>query len=135
MHQLNGEIGTPLLDFLSSLEIPTLIVDGEGRVQAANAETLDMVQKELDAVEGYLGGNVFSCVNANLPGGCGKTELCSACTVRNTVTHTYQTGETQLRVPASLEVSGKGGVKELEFLLTTQRMGERVLLRIEPSSS
>jgi PAS domain-containing protein len=132
-HQVWSEVGTPLEEFLTSLNIPTLLVDEDGRVQSANADALDFVGKPRHEVEGVLGGDVFQCVNAGLPGGCGRTELCSACTVRNTVTHTYRTGETKVRVPAVLDVMEEETSKELEFLLTTQRVGSRVLVRIEPA--
>lgn len=78
-----------------------------------------------------MGGDVFDCVNAKLPGGCGMTELCSACTVRNTVTHTYRTGESQIGVPTTLRVQQEGVTKEVVFDLTTEKVGDRVLVQVE----
>lgn len=129
-----AEVGIPIEEFLESLDLPTILVDGEGRVRRASAEALGMVAKDREDVEGFLGGEVFQCVNANLPGGCGQTELCSACTVRNTVTHTYRTGEAQVRVPATLDVTDKGSPREMAFHLTTRKVGSKVIVQIEPSS-
>jgi PAS domain-containing protein len=125
--------GTPLRDFLESLEVPTLLVDREVRVQVANPPTLEMVGKSREEIEGYLPGEVFRCVNADLPGGCGQTELCSACTVRNTVNETYETGESRIRVPATLRVRWDGESARIKFLLTTEKAGERVLVQVEPA--
>jgi len=126
--------GTPLNEFLTSLDIPTFLTDGNVRVERANADALALVQKDREQVEDHLGGEVFECVNAGLPGGCGKTEKCSACTVRDTVTHTYLTGESHIRVPATLRVQQKGGVEELSFYITTEKVGDRVLVQAEPES-
>ena len=113
------------------MDFPTLLVDGEGRVRTANPDALAMVGKNQVQVEDQLGGDVFECVNASLPGGCGMTELCSACTVRNTVTHTYLTGESQIGVPATLRVRKEGVTEEIFFDLTTEKVGDRVLVQVE----
>jgi PAS domain-containing protein len=123
--------GIPLREFLAGLDVPTFLVDDDGRVRAANPGTLGMVGKTEDQVTGQLGGKVFSCVNADLPGGCGMTELCSACTVRNTVTETYETGQSQVRIPSTLRVESEEGEIELAFFLTTEKVGGRVLVQIE----
>ncbi len=125
--------GTPLREFLESLEVPTFVVNAEGRMRAANSPTLEMVGKPWEEAEDHLAGEVFRCVNAELPGGCGQTELCSACTVRNTVTRTYETGRSQIRVPATLHVSRDGKTVAFELRLTTEKVGDRVLVQVEPA--
>lgn len=125
--------GVPVLEFLQSLEIPTLLVDGDGRVDEVSPHVLSLLEKTQEEVANRLGGEVLDCVNAELPGGCGKTELCSACTVRNTITDTYRTGESHVRVPAALTVRGDGSSREMSFLLTTEKGGDRVLVQIEPA--
>ena len=115
------------------MDVPTLLVDGEARVRAANPDALAMVGKNQDQVVDQLGGDVFECVNAGLPGGCGMTELCSACTVRNTVTFTYRTGESQIGIPATLRVRQEGVTKDIFFDLTTEKVGDRVLVQVEPA--
>jgi hypothetical protein len=123
--------GIPLGDFLGSLGIPTLLATGDWVVERANQGVLDMVGSSQGAVDGKLGGEVFECANATLPGGCGQTILCSACTVRKTVTETHATGESQIRVPVTLEVSPRGVLGEIAFLITTEKVGDRVLVQIE----
>ena len=131
--ELWGEVGTPIGDFLESLGIPTLLVDGPGVVERANEGALRVVGKSHEEVGGRFTGEVFDCVNADLPGGCGRTVHCSACTVRNTVTLTYTTGESQRRVPAILKIRPEGIPEELAFYITTEKRGDRVLVQIEPS--
>ena len=67
--ELWGESGTPLEDFLASLEIPTLLVDGPGVVEKANESALEMLGKSVEGVGGKFGGEAFDCVNADLPAG------------------------------------------------------------------
>jgi PAS domain-containing protein len=133
--ELWGEAGTPLEEFLDSLGIPTLLVDGPGIVRSANQGALEMVGKSTEEVDGKFGGQVFDCVNADLPGGCGRTVQCSACTVRNTVTLTHETGESQTRVPAILKVRPRGIPEEIAFYITTEKVGDRVLVQIEPAGA
>jgi len=127
--------GTPLPEFLASLDIPTFLTDGNFRFERANTEALSFVGKDREEVEGVLGGEVFECVNAGLPGGCGKTEKCSVCTVRNSVEHTHLTGESRIRVPSTLMIHGDGSVRERRFFLTTEKVGERVVVQVEPDNS
>jgi len=129
-----GEVGTPVEEFLESLGIPTLLVDGPGVVEGANSGVLGLVGKTQGEVDGRLGGEVFDCVNAGLPGGCGRTVHCSACTVRNTVTRTYTTGKSETRVPAILKVRPEGIPEEIAFYITTEKVGDRVLVQIESAS-
>jgi hypothetical protein len=132
--KLLGESGeTPIQVFLDSLDIPTFLAGGDMRVKRANSDILGLVGKEKAQVEDHLGGEVFECVNSFEPGGCGKTEKCSACTVRNTVTHTFDTGESQVQIPAILKVRQEGGPVEMKFHLTTEKVGDRVLVQVEPA--
>jgi len=127
--------GTPILDFLDALDIPTLLLDSDTRVELANPDALELVGKSQAAVAKRLGGEVFDCVNAELPGGCGGTEICSACLVRNTVVACFETGQAFRQVPAALTVRREGSAQEMGFLLTTEKVGQRVLVQIEPVPS
>ncbi|MBT8397507.1 MAG: hypothetical protein KJN92_11095, partial [Gemmatimonadetes bacterium] len=123
-----GNTGIPMREFLGSLGVPTLLVTEDVVVERANPAASDMVGKSLDGITGKRGGEVFECENAALPGGCGQTPLCSACTVRRTVTETYQTGDSQVCVPVTLTVDTEGTPGEISFLITTEKVGDRVLV-------
>ena len=125
--------GVPLKEFLNALSVPTFLVDGSGRVETANAAGLGMVEKTEAEVADHLGGEVFDCVNAELPGGCGQTEFCPACTVRNTVTATHRTGKSHHRVPATLTIRRGQKMMEMSFVLSTEKVGERVWVQVEPA--
>ncbi|MEW5870982.1 MAG: PAS domain-containing protein [Chloroflexota bacterium] len=136
---LKAQIGIPLPDYLEGLDLPVLLVDGDGRVRSANQPARQLLKKPLPAIEGRLGGDVFECVHARLPEGCGHTIHCSGCTIRRTVTETLNTGQPRQRVPATLDqslsddTSGKVS-QRIRFLISTQKIGELVLLSVEDVS-
>lgn len=130
--RLWGEEGTQLQKFLASLGVPALLVDKAGKVQLVNQDLLEMAHKTREDVEGRFNGEVFDCWNADQPGGCGFTVKCSACVVRRTVLDTYDSGAGRARVPVTLKVRKNGVGRDVDFLLTTEKAGDRVLVRIDP---
>lgn len=96
-----------------------------------NRVGFDMLKKKPEEVEGELGGDAFGCRHANLPGGCGSTVHCKTCTIRMTVMDTLQSGKSHIRVPAYPDLHHMTGENRIRFLITTERVGEAVLLRID----
>lgn len=130
---LMGEVGTPLQEFIGSLDVPVVLVSGNVEVAAAHPEAFPWVDGESERVQGLLGGEIFQCVNASLPGGCGRTLRCSACAIRKAVEHTHATGEALERVPASLTTGSVGAEVPKDLQVSTEKVGDRVLLKIEPA--
>ena len=123
-----------LAEFLDRLAVPVLVVDEQGVVLLANQHALDILGKDLDRVQGYRGGDAMECAYSRLPGGCGKTEHCKACTIRNNVMETFSTGQSLHRVPAYLNRRTSDGGVEIRFLISTQKVADTVLLRIDQVS-
>jgi hypothetical protein len=117
--------------FLESLSEPVFLLGAGGRIVSANSAARSVVGKELTAIEDRLNGDVFECVNADLPGGCGNTEHCKACIIRNTVNETIATGKGVVRTPAHQDVKTADGVQTKRYLISTERVAEFVLLRID----
>ncbi|MBU2530815.1 MAG: hypothetical protein KKD35_07230 [Elusimicrobia bacterium] len=108
-----------------------VLMNESGRCLVANTAASKALEKEIDSIEGYLGGDVICCVHASEPGGCGATEHCSGCTIRNTVTDTLKTGKSHLKVQAYQFIQTKNGTEKKEFFVSTEKKGNRVLLRID----
>ncbi len=117
--------------FLESLGDPVFLVGAGSRVVSANSAARAVVGKELTAIEDQLGGDVFECANAGLPGGCGRTVHCKACTIRNTVEETLASGIGAERVTAFQSVLTPTGVQQRRYLISTERVGDSVMLRID----
>lgn len=118
-------------EFLDELGVPVLLVDDDVRVIAASRKAQEVLGKTLPEMRGAKGGDVIECATAKLPGGCGKSVHCRACTIRNSVVKTYQTGEPCVGVPAYPDVQIGAGVKTLSLKLSTEKIGACVLVRID----
>jgi PAS domain-containing protein len=116
--------------FLDSLPGPILVVDKDGRVVAANSLCRALLPAT-DEPRGRLGGEVFQCKYASLPGGCGRTKHCKSCAIRLTVTHTFETGDPCTRVPAVMDLMDISGDQRTRFLISTRRRGDVIQVRIE----
>ncbi len=131
---LLGTMGIPLGEYLDSLPEPILLVDGKARVLDANAALRSSTREPGALPPGRLLGEVFECVHSAEPGGCGRTIHCSGCTIRRTVTDTFETGEGHLRVPATLTLSATGEPAPVQLLITTEKAGDHVLLRVDEAA-
>lgn len=125
------QTGAPLLEFLNSLPVPILAVDDDGVTVAANAKACEVLGRSPASLRGQLGGEVFECVHARLPGGCGRTIHCSGCAIRRSVAETFATGVAQRMVPATLSVLEADSPREVALTLTTMRSGRVVVLRVD----
>ena len=126
-----AKTGVPVDEYIESLPVPTVLVTSDAVVNSANSSALSLLGKEPAEIQGRKGGNVFECMYADLPEGCGKTVHCSGCAIRRTVTDTWRTGEPHLRVPAYLRQSSGGVTTRLEYLISAEKRGGMVFLRIE----
>ena len=129
------QLGVELEAYLDSLQVPIVLVNREGIVVSVNNQAKTMLCKDLAEIKGYKGGEVFECAYARLPEGCGNTTHCSGCTIRRTVMETYGTGKSFLRVPATLNQNSPEDPKETDLLISTERIAELVLLRIDKIGS
>ena len=118
-------------DFLNRLSGPVLAVDGEGNVVGSNHVAAVLVSSDVASMKGRLAGDVISCVYSELSGGCGRTTHCTGCAIRRSCEHTAATGEAVRDEPAySYTRTPRGPVWKC-FLISTERIGTLVLVRIE----
>jgi transcriptional regulator with PAS, ATPase and Fis domain len=125
------QLGVELQKFLDSLAVPIVVVDRQGTIVTGNGEARTLLRKPLSAMNGYKGGEVFECAYARLPEGCGNTTHCSGCTIRRNVMHTFETGKSSLKVPATLDKDALDGPEKMDLLISTERLTDLVLLRID----
>ncbi len=123
--------GESLANFLDSIPLPVFIVDHAARVLAVNAAGRKVVGKGEAQILGLSGGEVFQCAEALLPGGCGNRLLCRSCVIRNAVMATYRDGQAREKLPAFHELDLICGVREARFLISTEKVGGVVLLKID----
>ena len=125
---------TSLEDFIENLNKPIMIMDNDAIVLGANESVATMLQKSKEEIKNQVTGQVIECVYADLPEGCGNTIHCTGCTIRNTVTKTYETGQSQIDVEAFQFLNTSTGQKHKKFLISTEKLGNHVLIRFDKIS-
>lgn len=120
-------------EILDLIGEPVFLIDDNGVVQGANRAASEMLNKELPGIKGQLGGDVFECSYARQPEGCGRTVHCKTCAIRNIVMDTLHSGHGFDKVPAFQSIDTEDGPVTMRFVITTEKVGEQVLLRIDGS--
>jgi hypothetical protein len=120
-----------LLDFLDRLEAPVLVVLPDAQVFTGNKPARDLLDKDLDQIQGFRGGAVIECSHAHLGAGCGFEVHCQSCTIRKTVLETFATGKSMVNVRAYPDLQIGKEVKTMSLLISTEKFGDFVLLRID----
>lgn len=86
----------------------------------------------MEEIVGELSGDVFDCKHA--VEGCGQNIHCKTCTIRKTVNETYKTGKSFSKVPAYPDLNYVTNENKIKFLISTEKKGEAVVLRIDEVS-
>jgi len=128
---LSARMGMRLREFLQGLGKPVVAVSPDGTIQSTNGQASALLGMDLPEIEGHLCGDVFECDHAALPEGCGRTVHCVACTVRKCITETFETGRSCERVPGHLNHTTFDGPDEICFLISTEKLGDLILLRLD----
>ncbi|MBN1523832.1 MAG: hypothetical protein JW904_05075 [Spirochaetales bacterium] len=124
-----------LNEFLDRIDAPVFVMDESGQFISANKKGLFAAQKTLEEVEGSLEGEVFECVYADQPDGCGNTRHCNGCIIRRTILDTFKTGESNLFVPVTIDKMIDGTLVKQMYTISTEKSGNLVLLRIDTPGS
>ncbi|MEL4304819.1 ATP-binding protein [Methanococcoides sp. LMO-2] len=121
-NNINADTGVDahlLRSVLENVPFIAMIVDSDARVEYINRATTDALGKDKDEAFGLLGGDLFGCVNSIKGQGCGKNRECSDCVVRNSITHTFETGENLYKKEAEMEIRSDGRTRTHYLLVST----------------
>ncbi|MDW7773006.1 MAG: PAS domain-containing protein [Desulfobulbaceae bacterium] len=129
--QLTQGIPQNFRELLNIIPEPVLVLDCRGVVKTANDCGMKFLGKNPGEIEGCLGGEVLGCAFANLPEGCGKTEHCRTCAIRNIVMDTLTRGRGYSNVPAFQNIKTPRGERIMRFYISTEKIADRILLRID----
>ncbi len=113
---MNPNILTSIFDHIP---LTMILINKDGRVENINrAASIKLGMKKMDSI-GLLGGELFGCMNSLKDEGCGKNRECSECTVRNSVMHTFETGENIYKKESELEIMINDRSATLHLLIST----------------
>jgi PAS domain-containing protein len=133
--KIYGDFRFEIRKFLDMLDAPVFLVDGNADVLGANQKAIALTGKPVSEIAGHVCGKVLACINSHRPEGCGKTPDCPDCAIRSSVIETWNTGKPVNSRPAHVFRKLSQREKREEFLVSTRKDGDVVLLRLEPRVS
>jgi len=98
------------------IPLPSFIVDSDVRIQDLNTAAEEFLGGEPGAALHCRGGDAFRCLHAQ-PNGCGRSEACQECVIRNSVASALR-GMNKVREPHQANLSTEAGVASLNLLVT-----------------
>lgn len=127
--------GKPAQEFIDLLPFPVFVVSRERMIVGANRHARAMTVGALADAAPALAGEVFQCVHAVEPEGCGRTVHCKTCTIRNCVIETAMSGRANRHVEAFMDLGDVTGATQVRFVITTEKIGDVVLLAVEDAGA
>jgi PAS domain-containing protein len=104
---------------LDAIPLPIFVVDEDVRIFWSNQSAAPLLDREPDLVFLRRCGDVFHCQHAlESTDGCGSTEFCKVCPIRNSVQQSIQ-GQRVVRKKNTMRMVGKDLVVEINLLVTT----------------
>jgi len=134
-HHSMAQFGLTMEEFLNGFKEPIVMVGPSGSIMRANHVAKSMLQKTSQEIVGFLGGDVFECEYALLPGGCGKTSHCLGCSIRSLVERTYKNQKGEKNVTCYLKrADNEKPDFRLRMVLTTEYRNDMVYLIVHDVS-
>lgn len=115
---------------LDNISLPVAVINEKLDIFSTNESLLKFVDKSLTEIAGgQLGGDVFNCKYANLPGGCGKTEFCEDCEIRKIVEKTANNGKSY-NEDVMLYISKDGKQLKTKMNVSTRVIEGQIFLQV-----
>ncbi len=122
---------TSIEKFINRIDIPIIVIDKNTDVLSANKYASVLFNKEILSPIQQPTGDVMECAYARLPEGCGRTTHCTGCTIRQSVTKTFETGEPMEKIEAYQYVVSDKNSRYMKMLISTKKVDKVVFLRID----
>ena len=103
---------------LEAFPIPVLIVDEGLTIHDANQASKKLLGDDISAKLMKLCGDTLGCIHAiSTSGGCGTTDHCAECVLRQTSTSAAK-GESSFRRLSKMKIQSDGQVQEISLLVS-----------------
>ena len=103
---------------LDKIPFPTFLMDDDVRIHEYNLAGILLFDIELSRVNRVRCGDAFRCVYS-MPDGCGESEACKKCVIRNSVRKSYG-GSKVVREKTEIQLVRYNKIKEIQMLVTTE---------------
>jgi len=104
---------------LDSMPLVIFVVDADFTIIHLNAAAREFVRSSLDGIFMKRGGTALRCLHSmEQPEGCGRSESCRDCIIREAVNQAVRGGRVHRR-QARLRIMGEGKDTEVYYLVTS----------------
>ena len=103
---------------LDKIPFPIFLMDDDVRIHVYNLAAISLFDMELDRVIRMRCGNAFYCVYS-MPDGCGESEACKECVIRNSVRKSYG-GSKVVREKTNIQLVRDNKVEQIQIFVTTE---------------
>jgi len=105
---------------LDKIPFPIFLMDDDVRIHVYNLAAISLFDIELGRVNRVRCGDAFHCVYS-MPEGCGGSEACKECVLRNSVRKSYG-GSKVVREKTDIQLVRDNKVKQIQMLVTTESL-------------
>jgi PAS domain-containing protein len=108
-----------LKNIFNAFPSPLFVVDSDVRIAYYNVAASKIMDASGSDVIMKRSGDIMGCVNSKLsPDGCGRSEACKDCVLRNSVYEAIG-GNKVFRRKTRMRIQGEDGQQEFHYLITT----------------
>ena len=103
---------------LDKIPFPIFLMDDDVRIHVYNLAAISLIDIELYRVNKVGCGDAFNCVYS-MPDGCGESEACKECVIRNSVRKSYG-GSGVVREKTNIQLIRGDKVEQIQMFVTTE---------------
>lgn len=103
---------------LDKIPFPIFLMDDDVRIHVYNLAAISLIDIELYRVNKVGCGDAFYCVYS-MPDGCGESEACKECVIRNSVRKSYG-GSKIVREKTNIQLVRDNKVEQIQIFVTTE---------------
>ena len=103
---------------LDKIPFPTFLMDDDVRIHEYNLAAISLFDIELGRVNRVRCGDAFCCVYS-MPDGCGESEACKKCVIRNSVRKSYG-GSKVVREKTEIQLVRDNKIEQIQMVVTTE---------------
>lgn len=119
MPQRLSDMDNIAIAILDAIPSPILVVDEDVKIIAYNLAASQILGQNPELVLRRRAGDILHCLHASkTPEGCGRSQICQDCPVRNSVNASIQ-GQRVVRRKARMEMVRQGNLVESYLMVTT----------------
>lgn len=130
-NKMMQELGTSAQNFIDGFEQSIMLVDNLNNVILANEAARKESAINFENFDMPKCGEIIGCIHSHLSNGCGTTVHCEGCVIKRLILKTHETGLGYTE-RACKDQEFYNGVKHATLQITTEKVGSRILLKIDP---